>query len=236
MSTDWYPRSRDGQIHLVDTWLTVFQTKASAWNIPPANVTSLTNADTNAKSMLAVVKSGERTAASVVECNEVFKEMETEARFIKKHFLLLSPLALADLPTLLLPLPDNTPTLVPPPAGQPVLTITYSGGPHVLIVHLVPLPGTKPPDSRGDYDCALYRGVMPQGGAALEQAAGMKHCLMKEPLSGDELLHYRFTRRKKELVNFDASKSGMTTFFCARYENQKGEYGIWGSVVSAIIP
>jgi hypothetical protein len=48
----------------------------------------LTTADTNAKTILAVVKSGERTAASVVECNEAFKEMETEARFIKRHFLL----------------------------------------------------------------------------------------------------------------------------------------------------
>jgi hypothetical protein len=38
---------------------------------------------------------------------------------------------------------------------------------------------------------------MPQGGASLEQTAGVKHHLMKGPLSGDELLHYRFTRRKK---------------------------------------
>jgi hypothetical protein len=60
---------------------------------------------------------------------------------------------------------------------------------------------------------------MPQGGATLEQAAGVKNCLMKEPLSGDELLHYRFTRRKMELIDFDASESGMTAYFCVRYEN-----------------
>ena len=77
---------------------------------------------------------------------------------------------------------------------------------------------------------------MPQGGATLEQAAGIKHYLMKEPLSGAELLHYRFTRRKKEPVDFDASESGMTAYFCARYENQKGQYGAWGPVVSAVIP
>jgi hypothetical protein len=59
---------------------------------------------------------------------------------------------------------------------------------------------------------------------------------MKEPLSGDELLHYRFTRRKKELMSFDAAESGMTAYFCARYENQKGQHGVWGTVVSAIIP
>jgi hypothetical protein len=50
------------------------------------------------------------------------------------------------------------------------------------------------------------------------------------------LLHYRFTRRKKELVNFDAGESGMTAYFCARYENPKGEHGAWSPVAAAIIP
>jgi hypothetical protein len=67
------------------------------------------------------------------------------------------------------------------------------------------------------------------------QAAGTKNYLMKEPYSGDELLHYRFTRRKKELVDVGADESGMTACFCARYENRKGEYGAWGPVVLAII-
>ncbi|MDR1030193.1 MAG: hypothetical protein LBL76_04910 [Treponema sp.] len=29
---------------------------------------------------------------------------------------------------------------------------------------------------------------------------------------------------------------GMTAYFCARYENQKGQYGTWEAVVSAVIP
>jgi hypothetical protein len=93
------------------------------------------------------------------------------------------------------------------------------------MVHLAPLPGTEPPDSRGDYGYALYRGIMPQGGATLEQAASVKHYLMKEPLSGDEMLHYRFTSRKKEAVDFDTAGSGMMAYFCTRYENQKGDFG-----------
>jgi hypothetical protein len=59
---------------------------------------------------------------------------------------------------------------------------------------------------------------------------------MKPPLSGDNLLHYRFTRRKKELVDFDASESGITAYFCVRYENQKGYTVTWVPVVSVIIP
>jgi hypothetical protein len=149
----------------------VFQTKASEWNIPAANMTSLTAA--NAK--LAVVKSGERTATSVVAYNEVFREMETEARFIKKYFLLIPPLTLRDFPTLLLPLLDETHTPVPPPTGQPALTITDPGGPRLLKVNPCLLAGTEPRGDRGDYGFALYKGVMPQGGVTLEQAASVKH-------------------------------------------------------------
>ena len=232
---DWYPHSRDGQLHMVKTWNAAFAQNGQAWGIPQQHIAQLVNDAQAAEAVLDKVKGGERTAADVVQCNMVFGDMETEARFIKKHYLLLPPLTPADFPVLLLPLPDETHTPVPPPAGQPSLTITYPSGPHILIVHLAPLAGTEPPGGRSDYGYALYRGIMPQGGATLEQAASVKHYLMKEPLSGGEMLHYRFTRRKKEAVDFDASESGMTAFFCARYENQKGQYGVWGPVVQAII-
>jgi hypothetical protein len=131
---------------MVKTWNTVFSTGGQAWGIPQNHITQLINDEGAAQTILDKVKSGERTAADVVQCNMVFKDLEAEARFIKKHYL------------------------------------------------------------------------------------------MKEPLSGDELLHYRFTRRKKEMVDFEALESGMTACFCARYENQKGEHGAWGAVVLAIIP
>jgi hypothetical protein len=233
---DWYSRSRDAQIHMMETWLSVFQTKAQGWGIPPANVTDLTAALAAAKAILAVVKSGERTAVSVVQCNEAFKELETEARFTKKHYLLVPPLTPADLASLLLSLEDDIKTPIGKPPGQPSVTITYPGGPHLLKVLLTFLAGTQPLDPRGDYGYALYRGIMPQGGATLEQAASVNHYLMKPPLDGEELLHYRFTRRKTEIVSFAAGESGMTAYFCSRYENGKGEAGEWGPVASAVIP
>jgi hypothetical protein len=126
------------------TWNTVFASSGQAWGIPQDHITHLVNDETVAQTILDKVKSGERTTADVVLCNEVFKEMETEARFIKKYFLLMPPLTLTDLPTLLLLLPDDTHTPVLPPTGQPSLTITYPGYPHVLMVHLAPLPGMEP--------------------------------------------------------------------------------------------
>ncbi|MDR2619338.1 MAG: hypothetical protein LBC62_10750, partial [Treponema sp.] len=68
-------------------------------------------------------------------------------------------------------------------------------------------------------------------------AGGKRQTLPDEaPLDGEELLHYRFTRRMTEQVGVAAEEAGMTAYFCSRYENRKGEAGKWGPVVSAIIP
>jgi hypothetical protein len=153
----------------------VFQTKAEGWGIPRSNVTHLTAANSSAKNILAFVKSGLRTPASVVQCGEIFREPETEARYIKKHWLISPPLTAADLALLLIGPGDETKTPAGPPKGQPLLSAFYPGGPHVLGLRTGPLPGTQALDTRGDYGYAIYKGVMPQGGATLEQAASARH-------------------------------------------------------------
>jgi hypothetical protein len=70
---------------------------------------------------------------------------------------------------------------------------------------------------------------MLQGGATLEQATGRQALF-------NEAAGQPFTRRKTELVSFAAEESGMTAFFCSRYENRKGEAGDWGPVAQAVIP
>jgi hypothetical protein len=59
---------------------------------------------------------------------------------------------------------------------------------------------------------------------------------MRPPVSGDELQPYKFTHRNKEVIDFDPHEAGMTAYFCARYENQKGEPGKWGRIVSVVVP
>jgi hypothetical protein len=54
----------------------------------------------------------------------------------------------------------------------------------MLTVHLGPLAGTEPLDPESDYGYAIYVGVMPPGGAMLEQAASDKHYLRTPPGTG----------------------------------------------------
>jgi hypothetical protein len=122
------------------------------------------------------------------------------------------------------------------PEGQVAVTLSYAGGAFRIAVHLKPEVSLEDADPRGDYDIAIYRRLMPPGGATVEQALSEKHYLMKPPVSGNELLYYKSTRKKKVLVVFDQQESGMTAYFCARYENQKGEAGDWGRIVSIVVP
>jgi hypothetical protein len=122
------------------------------------------------------------------------------------------------------------------PEGQVAVALSFPGGPFKVAVHLGPQEGTAELDTRGDYGYAVYIGKMPPGGATVEQAASSKHYLMTPPVSGDDLLYYKFTRKKKIIVTFDPHESGMTAYICSRYENQKGESGDWGKIVSTIIP
>jgi hypothetical protein len=122
------------------------------------------------------------------------------------------------------------------PDRHVAVRLGYAGGSFKIAVHLEPEVSTDEADPRRDYDIAIYKGLMPPGGATVEQAVSAKHYLMKPPVSGDELLYYKSTRKKKVIVAFDPHESGMTAYFCARYENQKGEAGNWGRIISITVP
>jgi hypothetical protein len=217
-----------------ETWVGVIDTTPPPWGIPLTTVADLKTDLTVAKDLLAIVNSGDRTKAKGLECDKAFDDLETEMRYIKKHHFLIPPLTKADFARLLLPIPSDTRTKIGRPDGQPALTLSYPGGPHKVTVHTGPLAGTEQLDPRSDYGYAIYMGMMPQGGATLEQAASAKHYLMKPPLSGDDLKYFKFTRQHKEEVVFPPEEAGMTAYFCARYENPKGDAGDWGPIVSTI--
>jgi hypothetical protein len=158
MGTDWYQNSRDDQLHMVKTWNTEFATKGPTWGIPPQHTAELASDAQAAETILDKVKSGERTAADVVQCNMIFKDMETEARFIKKHYLLMPPLTLADFPSFAFAL-----------AGRN----SYSGSPaHRTADHNRNLP-RRPPCTDGP-PCAASR----------HGTAGQPRRLRLCPLSG----------------------------------------------------
>jgi hypothetical protein len=156
-------------------------------------------------------------------------------RFFRDRYFKLPPLTEADWAALGFREKDTHPSNIPVPEGVPAASLSYPGGPHAITAHLGPMAGTAELDPESDYGYAVYKGIMPPGGATLEEAASEKHYLMRPPVDGKGLTH-TFTRRRKEKFVFDAEDAGKTVYVCCRYENQKGEAGQWGPVVSAVIP
>jgi hypothetical protein len=211
--------------------------RRTAWGIPTDKFTEYGTAYAAAGAALQkVLDKAERTHVQTVECQAAFEALRKIMRFFRDRYFKIPPLSDADWAALGFRTKDPHPTPVPAPAGVPAVSLSYPGGPHMLDAHLGPMAGTEALDSESDYGYALYRGIMPQGGATLEQAASVKHYLQAPPVDGEGLQHYRFTRRRKERVTFDGAEAGMTAYVCARYENRKGQVGNWGPVTSSIIP
>jgi hypothetical protein len=237
-SNDWLPGSRTEILAMAQDQIAYMTPeRRAAWGIPAAKFVEYDDAVTAAQEALEkVMNVPERNHVLTVQCAEAFDILQGVMRFFKGHYFLMPPLTKTDWAELGFRERDETQTPVPAPSDAPAVSPSYAGPPRVLQANLGPMPGTPVLDSESDYGYALYVGVMPPGGATLEQAASVKHYLREAPADGESLRHYTFTRRKKELVTFDGGESGMTAFFCARYENQKGQKGNWGPVSSAVIP
>jgi hypothetical protein len=211
--------------------------RRTAWGIPQEKFVDYGTAYADAQAALQkVLDAAERTHVQTVACQTAFKTLTEIMRFFRDRYFKIPPLTDEDWAALGFRRKDPHPTPTPPPTGVPALSLSYPGGPHLLQAHLGPMVGTETLDTGSDYGYAVYLGIMPQGGATLEQAASTKHYLMTAPADGEGLQHYRFTRRQKEMISFTGTEAGMTVFACARYENRKGQTGKWGPVTSAVIP
>ena len=119
-----------------------------------------------------------------------------------------------------LPIYDREPTVVLEPTGQPKANIELTR-PAQLMVQIIHDEADQQ-DKRTNYGCRIYFGVYAAGDTV--------------PASGKELRESIFTRRKKELFNFQPEDSGKTAYFSIRYENSKGKAGPWGPMTKAMIP
>jgi hypothetical protein len=237
-SSDWLPGSRTGIQAMCRNWLAYMTAeRRTAWEIPQDQFTELQTLFGAAETLLQKAQDeAERTHVITVECHAAFTALVARMRFFRNRFFKMPPLTEGDWAALGFRQKDAHQTTSGAPDGLPSVSLSYPGGSHVITAHLGPMPGTLELDAASDYGYAIYVGIMPKGGATLEQAASDKHYLMKIPADGKSLQHYRFTRRKKEKIFFDAGDGGMTVYVCCRYENRKGDEGKWGPVASIIIP
>ena len=236
MSTtrDWRPTRRVDQLAMAKTWHEVLSVKGGQWRVTDAEISELADLIEDAENWLGKAMSASRTAYITAMCKEAFDALISYMRDMKKRKFFVPPLTDADLVSLGLKPEDKEPTTIELPTAQAEADISYPGT-HLLELHIKTVPGMDA-SSPAHYGFAIHYGLMPSGGATVEQALGVKHYLMKPPASCEELTLKQFTRRKRETIVFSPLETGMTAFFCIRYENSKGKAGPWGPMFSAMIP
>jgi hypothetical protein len=190
------------------------QAVRTAWGVPDDKFAALGTVYGAANTMFQKVTSAERTATITAQCQAAFNAMADTARDFKRRFFLCPPLTEADLVSLGLKPHDSTPTPSGDPAAQ-VTVETYLVGRHELGVKIVYVTGNPDdPANKG------YRVVAPGE---------------TPPANPEDLRKSFYTRRKKDLIEFDFGDSGKTAHLAVQVEND-GKKGPWGPMVSALIP
>jgi hypothetical protein len=231
---DWMPLTQENRLAMGRSWARVLGEKGALWGIPGSEVAELAGLVEEADGCLAQAMSSGRTKVVTARCREAIKAMVACMRRLKARRLFCTPLTGADLVLLWLKPRDTVKTPVPLPLGQARAEITYPGV-HLLKLHIYLLEGSLA-EPGADFGYRIYWGVMPHGGATMEEAVSQRRYLHREPVSGEELPHSKFTRCKKKLFDFPGDDSAKTAWFCIRLENGKGEAGPWGPLFSAVIP
>jgi hypothetical protein len=216
---DWLPKARTEQISMARAWKTAIISNGSAWNIPSSVPSELSPLLTAAETALATAQDeSTRTPVTTEQCKEAFKALTDCQRDIKKRYFYVPPLTDADLISLGLKIPDHTPT----PSGTPTAQVTietYLVGRHELGVKIIYVTGTATDPSNKGY--RIWYSVIGQGETS--------------PANPEDLHKSFYTKRKKDLIEFDFDTSGKTAFFAVQIEND-GKKGPWGPMVQALIP
>jgi hypothetical protein len=216
---DWFPGTRDEQLTMGKHWVTILQTKKSIWGIPDSAFTTLGDKVSAAEAALTAAKNEEtRTPVATAQCKTAFEELAAVMRDIKKRFFYEPPLTDADIISLGLKPHDTTPTATGSPTAQ-VTVETFLKGRHELGVKIIYVTGAATDPANKGY--RIWYSVVGQGEAA--------------PANPDDLRKSFFTKRKKDIIEFDFDASSKTAWFAVQIENE-GKKGPWGPLTNWLIP
>jgi hypothetical protein len=218
-SKDWLPNSREGILSMARDWQSVAGTNANAWGIPPTVLQGLDSLIQAADTALATAKNETtRTPVATAQCKEAFDALIAAMRDMKRRYFLTPPLVDSDYISLGLKPHDTTPTASGAPTAQ-VTIETYLVGRHELGVKIIYVTGS--PADPANKGFRIWYSLAGQGEPA--------------PANPDDLRKSFYTKRKKDLIEFDFGDSGKTAYFAVQIENE-GKKGPWGPLTQALIP
>jgi hypothetical protein len=187
-----------------------------------------------------------RRGRIAAQCKEAFDALTAAMRDMKRRYFLTPPPADSDYISLGLKPRDTTQTASGTPAAQ-VTIETYLVGRHELGVKIIYVTGS-PADPANKCYRIWYSVVAPPGMAATvdsvefsrsgnSQAENLPRTadFQQPPANPGDLRKSFFTKRKKDVIEFEFGDSGKNCFMAVQIENE-GKKGPWGPLTSALIP
>jgi hypothetical protein len=218
-TTDWLPGTREAQLEMARNWQDVAGTSGSAWGIPPGVMQNFdTLISTAANALEAAKNETTRTPVATAQCKEAFDALIAAMRDMKRRYFLAPPLLDSYFISLGLKPHDTTPTQSGVPTAQ-VTIETYLVGRHELGVRIIYITGTPTDPANKGY--RIWYSVIAPGETP--------------PANPDDLRKSFFTKRKKDVIEFEFGDSGKIAYFAVQIENE-GKKGPWGPLTSALIP
>jgi hypothetical protein len=197
-------------------------------HIPAARVTELNGAYAAWYTAWGKLK-GPHTHADVVAKDGAHKAGEDTLREFHNEFILYSRKVTDEqLAELGCSRRDPTPSFIPAPTSQATAELAYTAV-HELTLRKIHAIGTLSADPRSDYGVSIHYGILDP-----ENPAG-RFRIAARPVTGDDLPHSVFTKKKKHVFNFEGD-TGKTIWFSLCYENEKGDPGPYVPLFQAIIP
>jgi hypothetical protein len=218
-SKDWLSGNRTDQLSMAINWKGILGSNATAWNIPAGALTELDTLIQSADAALTAARNeSTRTPVATAQCKTAFEALTAKMRDIKRRYFFTPPLADADFTALGLKPRDSTPT----PSGNPTAQATietFLVGRHELGVKILYLTGN--PSDTANKGFRIWYSLVSAGESP--------------PAGPEELRASFFTKRKKDVLEFEFGDSGKICWMAVQIENEARK-GPWGPLVSALIP
>ncbi|MDR0375393.1 MAG: hypothetical protein LBH85_06680 [Treponema sp.] len=217
---DWLPTTREGVLAMASDWIAVCLSKMTEWNIPKSAITAIQTLRQAAAAALETAKNETtRTPVATAQCKETFDALIAGMRDFKRRYFLSPPLLDSGYIALGLKPRDSHPTPSGIPTSQ-VMVETYLVGRHELGLRIVYIDGN--PNDPANKGYRIWYKVVAPGETP--------------PSDPDrDLTKSFFTKRKKDVIEFEFGDSGKTAHFAVQIEND-GKKGPWGPLAPALIP
>jgi hypothetical protein len=218
-SKNWLPGKRGEQLKMANTWSIIIKDKGPAYGISAKEIKAFIGVVKATDKALTASSGKEKGPVKTAECQDAFKKMRANMRFLKDRYFKAPLLANADLIALGLK-PRKAKTYNTSAPSAIVKGDASNPGPGQVLVIFHKFESTLEETSTSDLRIDIRMGVFDLG---------------YTPKSQSELTDVRSTHRKKLLYRYGQENTGKRSWFCGRYVSGSDHAGDWGPMFSAII-